>query len=339
MFVSKFLQALPALQPRLSSLDLPRKSFLENWLGHKSWNSIDVYYRLGDAASKELLLKLVLNSLGLFLTNDMEKYRMYSASAWQILCDKAHDFSCIKDTFWSDIVETFVLDGYSYGEKCRALPGDVVLDCGAYTGNTALYFSRKVGAEGKVYAFEAMPKTYEKLRGNISAYKMENVFPVNTALSDKKGELVFTPAESPGSCKMAPGREEGGLRVPATSIDAFVRENRIGRIDFIKMDIEGSELEALTGAAQTIARFKPKLAISVYHRPEDMGLLPEKILELNPAYTFYLKHNYWKFTETVLFCADDPQGHPDAPKDVSEEKRGVAEIWENIFQYKLALNR
>ena len=339
MFMTKLLEALPALQPQISSLDLPRKAYLENWFNNKKGDILDLYYRLADTASKDLLLKLVIHSLGMFLTNDMEKYRLYSASTWQLLCDKAHDFLCIKDTFWSDIVETFVLDGYSYGEKCCALPGDVVLDCGAYTGNTALYFSRKVGAEGKVYAFEAMPQTCEKLKENISLYAMQNVVPVNRALAEKKRELTFTSAAGPASCIIRAGREEKGLTIQATSIDDFVRENRIGRIDFIKMDIEGSELEALAGAAETIARFKPKLAISAYHKPEDMVVLPKKILELNPGYTFYLKHNYWKFTETVLFCTDDPQGRPDAPRDILSERRAAAEIWKNISHYKMSLQR
>lgn len=339
MFMTQLLEALPALQPQISSLDLPRKAYLENWFNHKNCDIIDLYYRLGDTASKNLLMKLIIHSLGMFLTNDLEKYRLYSASTWQLLCDKAHDFSCIKDTFWSDIVETFVLDGYSYGEKCCALPGDVVFDCGAYTGNTALYFSRKVGPGGRVYAFEAMPQTYEKLKENVAACAMGNVIPVHTALSEKKGELAFTSTDGPGSCKLGAGSEEPGLKVQSTTIDDFVRENRIGRIDLIKMDIEGSELEALAGAAKTIARFKPKLAISVYHRPEDMVALPKKILELNPGYSCYLKHNYWKFTETVLFCADDPQGQSAASRDISEEKRRATEIWETLLHHKLALNR
>lgn len=337
MFINKLFAKLPALHPRLTSLDLPRKSYLDRCFANENGDILDLYYRLGDTASKELLIKLITHSIGMFLTSDLEKYRMYSAYEWQSLCDKAHEFFCIKDTFWSDIVETFVLDGYSYADKCSVEPGDIVIDCGAYTGNTALYFSQRAGDQGKVYAFEAMPQTYKELKENVSAYTMKNVIPVNMALTDKKCELAFTQTAGPASCELPGSRKENGIKVSAISLDEFINENRVEHVDFIKMDIEGGELDALLGASKTIERFKPKLAISVYHKPQDMIDIPKKILELDPGYTFYLKHNYWKFTETVLFCVYGDQKCLALPHDIVTEKDTAAKAWEYILQYKLSL--
>lgn len=68
------------------------------------------------------------------------------------------------------------------------------------------------------------------------------------------------------------------------------------------MDIEGSEMEALKGAENTIGKYKPRLAICVYHKPEDIIEIPLKILELNPEYKLYLRHYSYIHTETVLYA-------------------------------------
>jgi hypothetical protein len=72
--------------------------------------------------------------------------------------------------------------------------------------------------------------------------------------------------------------------VPVTTIDKLVAQLGLPRVDFIKMDIEGSELQALAGAPQTIARFIPKLAIASYHKPEDPVRIPKLVESLNPRY-------------------------------------------------------
>ena len=70
------------------------------------------------------------------------------------------------------------------------------------------------------------------------------------------------------------------------------------------MDIEGAELEALQGGAKLIKKNHPKLAICVYHKPEDIYTIPQLLLEYNPNYTFYLRHySLWR-SETVLYAID-----------------------------------
>ena len=73
-------------------------------------------------------------------------------------------------------------------------------------------------------------------------------------------------------------------------------------VTFIKMDIEGAEYEALKGAERIIREQKPKLAICVYHKPEDIWELPELILEFNESYKFYLRHYSYQDNETVLYA-------------------------------------
>lgn len=92
------------------------------------------------------------------------------------------------------------------------------------------------------------------------------------------------------------------IEVFVTTIDSVLNG---GRADFIKMDIEGAELEAIKGAKNTIQKYHPQLAISVYHKTEDILELPKLILEYNPRYKLYLRHYSITDSETVLYAIDN----------------------------------
>lgn len=87
-----------------------------------------------------------------------------------------------------------------------------------------------------------------------------------------------------------------------TTIDQLVSEQQIDRVDFIKMDIEGAELNALKGAEAVIRKFKPTLAIALYHRVEDFYQIPGWINNLGLGYHFYIGHYTIHQEETILFC-------------------------------------
>ena len=86
------------------------------------------------------------------------------------------------------------------------------------------------------------------------------------------------------------------------SIDNLVKERNIPKIDFIKMDIEGAELNALKGAIKTIQEFRPKLAIAIYHQVKDFDNIVNFISNLNLEYKFYLGHYTIYAQETILFA-------------------------------------
>lgn len=93
--------------------------------------------------------------------------------------------------------------------------------------------------------------------------------------------------------------ENGENTIETVSLDDFLKGDRAS---FIKMDIEGAELDALRGAEQTIKTFKPRLAVSVYHKVNDFIDIPEYLLSLVPEYKFYIRHySVYKY-ETVLYA-------------------------------------
>src|SRR5207249_12176342 len=93
-----------------------------------------------------------------------------------------------------------------------------------------------------------------------------------------------------------------GDGLPTRTIDSLVADGVLPRIDFLKMDIEGSELDALRGAEVALRRWKPKLAISLYHRPEDFFEIPIWIDSLQCGYRLFLDHYSIHDEETVLYA-------------------------------------
>ena len=164
--------------------------------------------------------------------------------------------------------------------------GDIVIDAGSWIGDFAAYASVK-GAH--VYAFEPEEKMFSYLQQ--TAGLNGNITPVKKGLSDKSGKAeLFSDDSSRASSMMNENAVHKALsEIEITTIDDFVRENNLPRVDFIKSDIEGFERRMLAGAQETLARFAPKLALCTYHLPDDPQVMAELILKANPKYNIVQK--------------------------------------------------
>lgn len=171
------------------------------------------------------------------------------------------------------------------------------VDCGAYYGDTIIPFLKKVENKfDSIYAFEPDRKNCEILRRNINNCNgLQNIQIIEKGCWSEPAVLGF---KSDGGLS-AFSETESDFFVEVESVDNIVGDSRV---TFIKMDIEGSELQALYGASQTILRNKPKLAICVYHKPEDLITIPQYLYQLNPNYRFYLRHHQFISWECVLYA-------------------------------------
>jgi FkbM family methyltransferase len=187
----------------------------------------------------------------------------------------------------------------------EAKEGDVVVDAGGCWGDTALYFAFKVGGRGKVYSFEFLPMNLKVYARNLElnpelAGRVEVLpFPL---WSSRDVELYIS-ANGPGTCVGPTRQTEGDEIVRTMTIDQLRERPGFERIDFIKMDIEGAELSALRGAEEVLRKFRPRLAITVYHRLSDFWEIPQYLEGLGLGYRFYLRHFTTHAEETVLFAA------------------------------------
>ena len=157
--------------------------------------------------------------------------------------------------------------------------GAVVIDGGAYDGATGAIFT-EMGY--KVYGFE-MDKVNFSYAKKVAAKK--NFVIENLGLGAYKHEVSYTPAGSATRIN-----SNGSELAQITTVDAYVRENNLPSVDFIKLDTEGAELEILKGAKTSIARFKPILAISAYHKLDDFWTLMNFIKSIRPDYEFAMRH-------------------------------------------------
>jgi FkbM family methyltransferase len=202
------------------------------------------------------------------------------------------------------VIETVLLEQYRYAASTppvEVTAGDICLDGGGCWGDSALYFAAKCGPQGRVYSFEFMPGNLKILRVNLDLNPAAGVRIVPLALGERSGDQILFADYGPASRPAVEG-EAASVKVETVTIDDFVHRERLPRVDFIKMDIEGCELAALRGAAATLRAFRPKLAIAVYHRPEDFIEIPTYLQSLGLGYKFYLGHVAIVGAETVLFA-------------------------------------
>ncbi len=206
------------------------------------------------------------------------------------------------------VLATFMLQQYAYNngraELIGAEPGDVVIDGGACWGDTALYFADKVGAKGKLCCFEFLPENIRVFEENMQRNPTlaSRIELTQLALWERSNETIRYMGNGPGTKLLNSPWDLNGTTVQTITIDDFVEQQGLLRVDLIKLDVEGAELSALKGSEQVLHRFRPKLAIAVYHNLLDLAVIPQYLNGLGLGYKFYISHFTLHLEETILFA-------------------------------------
>lgn len=152
------------------------------------------------------------------------------------------------------------------------------LDLGAFNGDTVLEFIKRAKSWDKITALEPDARNFRKLKANTENFG--NVTCLNSAVSNECKQVHF----------LSRGGRNGRMSDSGAAVDAVSIDSLNQPFSLIKMDVEGAELDALSGGAETIKKFRPKMLVSAYHRSEDIFTLPLKVLEIQPAYKIYMRH-------------------------------------------------
>jgi FkbM family methyltransferase len=188
---------------------------------------------------------------------------------------------------------------YCESDILQPLENEIFVDVGVFNLGNSVDFSKwATRAYEKIYAFEPDPTCFGnslkrlKESGELDTEKVELL---NKGLSSNNGVLSF-PAIYNGSGNYT---NNDTIEVEVVSLDSFLHGRKV---TFIKMDVEGAEMDVLLGMQETIRVHKPKLAVCIYHKHEDVFEISSFILSLVPEYKFYIRHYSSNETEEVLLC-------------------------------------
>lgn len=190
---------------------------------------------------------------------------------------------------YTDIYETkqyFPVDVWNLTDH------EVFVDAGAFVGDTIEVIKSETQDKfDRIYSFEADKGNFDKLFEKAKTDPRICCYPY--AVWNKTEVLKFSADGASGFTT-----EDGEVFAEARSLDDVIKE----RVTFIKMDVEGAELKALQGAHRLITTYKPKLAICIYHKADDLWTIPFYIRSLVPEYKFYIRHHHKAWFETVLYA-------------------------------------
>lgn len=155
----------------------------------------------------------------------------------------------------------------------------ICFDIGANIGETTLNFA-KLASKGKIYSFEPVPFLFQRLKTNVELNSFQNISLNNLAVSDKQEELFFENPNNNNSSGISLNKEKSAASsiVYSTTIDTFVSEHNIEKIDFMKIDVEGFENFVINGGINTLKKMKPVLFIEIDNKNLLKNNSSEKIL-------------------------------------------------------------
>lgn len=174
----------------------------------------------------------------------------------------------------------------------------VIIDGGALNGTSSIELYKQGSEKTKVLAFEAVPSLYTECEKNVKAYPAISMVPY--ALWNK--DDVFYIENKQGGSSVSKEKTEKSETCHSIALDTYYAKNHIEDCSLIKLDIEGAEPQCLQGAKETIAKYHPKLHISIYHSIEQFFDIPLYLLLKYPQYKFYLGHHSLWFWETTLYA-------------------------------------
>jgi len=228
-------------------------------------------YRAGSKQKGIWLVKPYLN----------RKYNLFINLFSKDLIDHKILFTGTYERYTNEVLENHIREGFW------------VVEAGANSGTETLLLSRLTGAAGKVFAFEPVAHVVDKLKKNIELNSITNVQVEMNALGEQEKEISFFiyPQDHPNQGMGSKVLERRGLQkitVNQTTLDRMLEQGKLSRLDFLKLDVQGAELDILHGGKMTIARFHPAIFVEAADSLSNLNSIFDFLKELN--YVVYHIH-------------------------------------------------
>lgn len=227
--------------------------------------------------------------------NKQEYCELYNLLSDEISKKTLLDVLAYKVTFdrgYLDLNMRPTQDQYLDSKIMKFTDREVVVDCGGYIGDNALTFFKYAKSASKYYLLEPDCNNLEHAKRILAEEPYNNIEYCLLATGSENKTVCFSSNGAGGNINNV-----GEIEIQMIKLDDFVKEP----ISFIKMDIEGCEIDTLTGAFNQIKQNKPKLAICAYHKPDDLWKITKKVLSTRNDYKVFLRLYLSTFCETVLY--------------------------------------
>jgi FkbM family methyltransferase len=305
-------------------------AFYLSWYFQHAMNIFNSFLKLSDDESKRIYISLILYRLVGHLHVKVTSAIHRNKETYEKLSEVAkpqesifenngmfgklthYDFSWEGKKYIVDCTKDGLSHSLAYGQyfynrngvKIMPESGDFVIDGGAFVGDTALVFSNSVGEEGKVFCFDPVEDNIKICKKNIEQFPIKNVtlYPYGLSNISCEAAPISLGVYDPSFSDIKKGHEKNNIKIPLKKLDDLTDSGEIQKVDFIKLDVEGAELQTLIGAEKTINKFKPKMAVSLYHNPNDIFEIVNFVSTKFPFYKLFIDHYTIHIEETVLYC-------------------------------------
>jgi len=323
LYVISSNQYREEIQKGLSELSIKKVVYMENkeqlfaylqlYKWHYSFDSLDVeaiektYNLLADTQSKNLF------KLRLLLLTSYPDYSLYKRYFDEFSgCVRNIDSTMFQVSQYTPNYESYL---YFNNDVIKLGDNEILIDAGAFDGDSAIEFmkacERQGGSASHIFCVEADTKNFDKLQRNTKDNSRISV--INKGLWSSITTLQFASSENTFVTESRIVEDsiemnylhncvEADNKIETVTIDDYFINKGVS---FIKMDIEGAEVEALKGAILTLKKYRPQLAISIYHKKQDIFEIPLLIQSVCPDYRFYLRQFSEHLSETVLLATVD----------------------------------
>ncbi len=282
---------LESIKDTYLKIDDFNKHAIENFLGQFNyWGKLNYEKEEYEELEKRAeVLKNHVNDFAVFY-NKLEDYRSKQVLYGILNYWYNNDFNNLDIARENSFRQYFDLD------LIKVNKDEVYIDVGAYTGDTILSYINYFGKYKRIYGYEITLDSIKTMQNNLKDYP--NIIIKRNALGSVYKEFYIASNETSASANTI--TNIGVDKVTSVTLDDDIKE----KVTLIKMDIEGSEEQALIGAINHIKKDTPKLLIAVYHNHDDLWKLPKLINTINPNYKYYLRYfgNKYYPTEVVLMA-------------------------------------
>lgn len=187
------------------------------------------------------------------------QFRLYYNGSYYIYLDIGES-----DTMLSRAIGFFERHKFNLIQRLLR-PGDVFLDIGGNKGDFSLFAASLVNDDVRVFCFEPLPDNAKWIHQSIKRNDYKNIEVVEACVSDGNSEVTLHIGRSSGGSSIMGGSPDSPtMTCPAVTMDAFIQDRMLSRVDLVKIDVEGAELRVLAGANDTIDRFRPIMLIDLH---------------------------------------------------------------------------